>query len=259
MRRYLGVVLAAARRAVRTHREAVAFRRADQRFAPALEPALSIEGFTRPIELSLLYHLALLGEGPGEVVEIGSYLGRSTVVLAQAVADAGGGQVVAVDPHTGALGVGEPRTTDQEFLGNIERFGLDRHVELMHATSVEAAQQWQGGSVRMLFVDGWHSYEAVIEDVTAWAPFLSPAATVVFYDYPHPGVRAAIQRFNDDGVIGGARLIVGKMIAFAPKGLVSVVPSPPGAAMLARLGDLGFALAFRWKRDTVPDEMKQYE
>jgi predicted O-methyltransferase YrrM len=259
MRRYPGAVLTAARRTVRTYREAVAFRRADQRFAPALAPALSIEGFTRPIELSLLYHLALLGQGPGEVVEIGSYLGRSTVVLAQAVADAGMGQVVAVDPHTGALGIGPPRATDQEFRRNIARCGLDQHVKLVHATSVDAAKQWRGGSVRMLFVDGWHSYEAVIEDVIAWAPFLTPAATVVFDDYPHPAVRAAIQRLNADDVIGGAQLIVGKMIAFGPKPLVSAVPSPPGAAMLARLGDLGFALAFRWKRNTVPDEMKQYE
>src|SRR5215210_8228139 len=104
MRRYPAALLSAARGGVRRRREAVAFRRADERFPRALEPALSIEGFTRPIELSLLYHLALLGEGPGEVVEIGSYLGRSTVILARAVADAGGGRVVAVDPHQGELG-----------------------------------------------------------------------------------------------------------------------------------------------------------
>ena len=249
-------MLSAARRTVRRQREAVAFRRADERFSGALEAALSIQGFTRPIELSLLYHLALLGRDPGDVVEIGSYLGRSTVVLARAVADAGLGRVVAVDPHKGALGWGEPRETDKEFLTNIAASGVDEHVDLMQATSVEAARQWGGGSVRMLFVDGWHSYEAVMEDVLAWAPFLTPAPVVVFDDYPDPGVRAAIQRLNDDGVVGGAQMIVGKMIAFAPKPLASAVPLPPGASMLARMGDLGYALSFRWKKDHVPEEMK---
>jgi methyltransferase family protein len=182
VRRYPAAVLSAERRTVRKRREALAFRGADPRFSRALENALSIEGFSRPIELSLLYHLALLGRGPGEVVEIGSYLGRSTVVLAQALADSGGGRVVAVDPHK----------------------------------------------------------------------VLTAEPTVVFDDYHHPPVRAAIQPLNADGVLGGAQLIVGKMIAFAPKALASAVPAPPGAATLACMGDLGYALSFGGSRTTCP-------
>ena len=141
MSRSPAAVLSAARRTVRKRREAAAFRSADDRFYRALEPALSIEGFSRPVELSLLYHLALLGDGPGEVVELGSYLGRSTVVLARAVADAGRGPVVAVDPHKGALGWGTPRDTGKEFLANVERAGVADHVTLMQTTSVEAARR----------------------------------------------------------------------------------------------------------------------
>src|SRR5262249_39321792 len=59
------------RRLIRERRQAIALRRADERFSRALEQASSIPGYTRPVELSLLYHLALLGQGPGEVVEIG--------------------------------------------------------------------------------------------------------------------------------------------------------------------------------------------
>jgi predicted O-methyltransferase YrrM len=251
--------VSALRRRIRLYRDEVALRRADERFSPALELALTIEGFTSPVELSLLYHLALLSEGPGEVVELGSYLGRSTVVLAKGVADAGTGQVVAVDPHTSALGIGNPRATDEDFVRNMERCRVAGHVEMMRMTSAQAASRWRGDRVRMLFVDAWHSYDAVLEDVTGWAPFLTPRAAVVFDDYPHPEVRAAVRRLVADRVVGGTQLIVGKMIAFAPKPLASAVPCPPGASMLPRLGGLGFSLAFRWKQDAVPPEMRQFD
>jgi len=238
------------RRMLGKRREARVLRRSDGRFPRAVEPAVSIEGFTSMTELSLLYHLSLLGEGPGAVVEIGSYLGRSTVVLARAVADAGRGRVVAVDPHTSALGFGEQRATDVEFAANVASAGVADRVETMKMTSVEAARQWQRGEVRLLFVDGWHSYAAVVEDVSSWAGALTPDATVVFDDYNHPGVRAAVRRLERDGLIGGTQLIVGKMTAFAPQPLIRRVPYPLGAALLPRLGDLGYSIAFRGK---VPD------
>jgi predicted O-methyltransferase YrrM len=238
---------ARARRSIGAYREQHVLRRSDPRFARALEPAVEIEGFTSAAELSLLYHLALLGPGPGDVVEIGSYLGRSTVVLARALADAGSGTLVAVDPHTSALGFGDERATDREFLENVERTGVAERVQMLKMTSVEAAHGWRGGPVRMLFVDGWHSYAAVIDDVIAWRGHLTADATVVFDDYPHPGVRAAVAKLIADRVITGRQLIVGKMTALAPRSLVAGVPYPPGAVALARLGRLGYAIAFRGK------------
>src|SRR5262249_6329367 len=112
------------------------------------------------------------------------------------------------------------------------------------ATSVEGARRWRGDPVRMLFIDATHSYEAVMEDVRAWAPFLAPSPTVVFDDYQHAGVRAAIDRLHADRVIGDPQLFVGKMIAFAPRRLASAVPAPPGASLLARTGRLGYAISF---------------
>ena len=87
----IGLHLSAALEGVRTgfdaYRERLVQEGSDPRFEHALELATQIEGFTTPIELSALYHLALAAPAPGRVVEIGSYLGRSTVVLARAAAD----------------------------------------------------------------------------------------------------------------------------------------------------------------------------
>jgi predicted O-methyltransferase YrrM len=235
------------RKAARRYREDYALHRSDPRFGQALDLALDVDGFTDPIELSLLYHLTLAAE-TGAVVEIGSYLGRSTIVLASAARDTGRHSVAAVDPHMGELGIqGEDlRDTRGEFLRNIERAGVARNVRLLHTTSVEAARHWDGGSVSLLFVDGLHTREAVLDDVGSWAEFLAPTATVVFDDFlPFAGVRSAVRELRSDGIVRGMGLIVGKMAAFGPANVMRAVPAPPGARILSRLGDRTLNLAIK--------------
>jgi predicted O-methyltransferase YrrM len=235
------------RKAARRYREEYALKRSDPAFGRALDSALEIDGFTSPVELSLLYHLALATEA-GAVVEVGSYLGRSTVVLARAAADRGRGPVVAVDPHQGELGVAntKPRDTKAEFLQNLERAGVGSHVRMMQMTAAEAASRWDGDGVGLLFVDGLHTREAVLEDTRGWVPFLMPDACVVFDDFlSSKGVRTAVRELRSDGSVRGSGLIVGKMAAFGPARLTRAVPAPPGARLLPRLGERPLDAAIR--------------
>lgn len=125
---------------------------------------------------------------PTTVVEIGSYLGRSTVFFALILRQLGiPGQVVAVDPHTGDRQQLEGLSADR--LPSFELFqqhcraaGVEDLVNPRVATSVVAAARW-AGPIDVLFVDGWHSYDAVISDGEAWLPHLSPDGVVVFDDY----------------------------------------------------------------------------
>jgi predicted O-methyltransferase YrrM len=228
-----------ARTRLRSWRDRRVLDRADPGFGAALDAVRDIEGFTSAVELSLLYHLAAAG-GPGKIVEIGSYLGRSTIVMAHAARAAGSPPVVAVDPHTRALGYEgeEPFDTRAQFEANVERAGVRDMVRLEHALSTEAAERWDGGGVRLLFVDGWHSHEAVLADVHAWAPYLLDGAAVVFDDFlPSPGVRSAVHELTGEGVLQGRRVIVGKMTAFAPPTVLDTVPTPLGAGALGKLPD----------------------
>ena len=221
------------------YRERLVIARSDERFSAALAAAQAIEGFTTPTELSLLYHLALHARSEGRVVEIGSYLGRSTVVLARACADAGAPPVVAVDPHTAALGIEgrPPRDTKGDFLANMEQAGVADHVQLHHATSVEAATRWEGEPIRMEFVDGWHSREAVLEDVRSWASWYAPGVCVVFDDFMvSDGIRQAVRELQAEKVLPERGVIVGKMAAFGPPDVLEQVPVPPGGRLLGRLG-----------------------
>ncbi len=212
-------------------------------FAEAWARAEKITGYTTRPELSLLYHGALVTPDPGIIVEIGSYLGRSTVVLASAVADSGRGRVVAVDPHTRALGIPElpEYDTKAEFLANLADAGVSEHVELKHTYSVAAAAEWDGEPIRLHFVDGWHSREAVVEDVSHWAQFLTADALVVFDDYMvYDEVRKGVQDLHEAGTLRRDGVVVGKMAAFGPPAVLEQLPIPPGGRLIGRMvGRLG--------------------
>jgi len=236
----VSAAFAGLRAALDAYREQIVLGHAEPRFRAALERAAPVEGFTTPGELSLLYHLAVAATGPGRVVEIGSYLGRSTIVLASAVADTNREPVVAIDPHTAALMIEglPPRDTRNEFLANLTTAGVREHVELIRDYSVRAAAVYDGTPIRLHFVDGWHTREAVLEDVGEWAQWFTPDAVAVFDDYlTSDGVRQAVRELQADGILRREGVVVGKMAAFGPPELLAAAPAPPGGRALMRLGD----------------------
>src|SRR5439155_21082440 len=112
--------------------------------------------------------------GPGaRVVEIGSFRGRSTIVLARAApADA---EVVAIDPYVGSdRGPQEiaarPSLGEADlaaFRANLERFGVAGRVRHVRAPSQDALEAVEG-AVDLLYVDGAHRYRPARADLQRW-------------------------------------------------------------------------------------------
>ena len=143
-----------------------------------------------------LYSIAEMTPGKGDIVEIGSCFGRSTIFLAAGARHSDHGTVWAIDPHTGDIAWDLGRVSTYEvFLRNIRKFGVENRVKPLKMTSKEAAQTWNGAPIRILFIDGWHSYDAVTEDILLWFPHVISGGLIVFDDYPNPefpGVRQAV-------------------------------------------------------------------
>lgn len=146
-----------------------------------------------------LFDLARGGDARGDIVEIGSAFGRSTVALALGVRARGGGKVYGVDPHTGGTGLVErygplARTFSSlgPFLQNIVRFGLQDIIVPIALRSDEAAALWPGGPIRLLFIDGWHDYDACRRDILSWGRWVAPGGILVIHDYDWPEVRRAV-------------------------------------------------------------------
>jgi hypothetical protein len=137
------------------------------------------------------------------VVEIGSWKGRATIVLASGLRARGGGSVYAIDPHadTALHAANGEESTYDSFLANVRTAEVESYVRSVRARSAEARSRFADRSVDMLFVDGSHEYEDVLRDIDDWTPALQDVATVGFHDIVgYPGVtRALHERVLRDG------------------------------------------------------------
>jgi glycosyltransferase involved in cell wall biosynthesis len=165
-----------------------------------------IEGFIEPQEGFALYHWAKEGPGQGAVVEIGSLMGRSTCWLASGVRIAHREKVVAVDHFRGSpehqkgashavARIAESGSTLSAFLANVDRFGLRDWVEVRVGSSLEVGSAWRG-PIRLLFIDGDHSYDATAKDVETWSKYVVNDGIMAFHDVDFwPGVTQFYREF----------------------------------------------------------------
>lgn len=139
------------------------------------------------------HELARLAAGK-RVLEIGSYCGRSTICLAQTAAS-----VTCIDPHDGRA-TSDVRDTWGEFHDNIRAAGMEGKVRAHRGTTLEVLpgldEQYD-----LVFIDGDHSYRAVLLDYAHATSKLAPDGLIAFHDYHHvdPGVMAAVHTVLSDG------------------------------------------------------------
>ncbi len=151
----------------------------------------SVDGFLDPIEGYALLLLAEFGPGVGSIVEIGSYAGRSTCYLARGAKRAHREKVAAIDHFQGSPehqrgGANESAYVLRGdlfalFLENLKKADLDDWVRPLRQSSAEAVAGWSH-PVRLLFIDGDHSYEASRRDFESWSRWLAPQGLAVFHD-----------------------------------------------------------------------------
>ncbi len=151
----------------------------------------SIPGMISPKSGQLLYTMCYMQCLKGDVVEIGSWQGRSTSFLARAVNNSQNGTFYAIDHFKGNVGkenfyvVDKSDLSDLEnnFLSNIERIGLSDSVQLLNMPNEQAEQEIRNINIRFLFIDGDHTKKGVEKDIELFFPKLMPGSIVVFDDF----------------------------------------------------------------------------
>lgn len=137
--------------------------------------------------------------GPGaRIVEIGSYHGRSAIVLASAAVD--GVEVVAIDPHGGNdrgpqqyEGELEHGQRDHEtFVENITRAGVIERIRHVRKASQDATGDVPG-DIELVYIDGAHRYHPAKADIERWGSKVTPGGTLLIHDtFSSVGVTLAI-------------------------------------------------------------------
>jgi len=180
----------------------------------------------------------------GDIVEIGSWWGKSAFVLSRLAQCFGIGKLLCVDPWS------NEHLIQNDEKGLVDRVPIDADeaftvfqlnllpysqgvVNVLRLPSVEAAAQYRGnrsvatpvfgdttysGRIAVLHIDGNHAYANVRSDMSAWSDLVVPGGWIVVDDYIWPygdGPRKAgdeflfdrVQRIDCSFVMGSALFI----------------------------------------------------
>jgi len=119
------------------------------------------------IDQQMLLYWLIRGSKPKICVEIGTHRGSTALYLAHALYDNGLGKLITCDPYD----YGQDDTFKQiPELNNFIEFRKQRGNEL------------DVDNIDFLFIDGFHEYEAVRDEILYLFPRLSSEAIVVFHD-----------------------------------------------------------------------------
>jgi MMP 1-O-methyltransferase len=144
-----------------------------------------VHGHLEENEARFLGMLAACVPARGAIVEIGSFKGKSTVMLARVAAHYDLGPVTAIDPHNSPILLNQQAdpgaSSYQDFLHSIQAAGVTQHVESHVAYSTKVATAWNQ-PIRILWIDGDHSYEGARTDLDGFLPHLVPFGVLAFHD-----------------------------------------------------------------------------
>ncbi|WP_404332366.1 class I SAM-dependent methyltransferase [Mesobacillus maritimus] len=152
----------------------------------------SVSGWLSTAEQTALLHLpALVDHLEGEIVEIGSFKGKSTVALGLGSKWISERKrtIFAIDPF---VSNGYYADYFNEFQNNILYYRLVNYVTPIKKFSHEAINDCPE-HIAALFVDGDQNYSGVKKDIELFAPRVVGGGFIAFHDYTiYPDVRRAV-------------------------------------------------------------------
>ena len=161
-------------------------------FLQNLSELEKIEGLLHPLEGFALYWLARHWPGNGYVVEIGSFNGKSTSYLARGMKAGAGGRLAAVDHFHGSpehqprgthpdKDIAAEGSTLEAFKRNIAAAGVSDLVDVHVGACADIGANWRE-PIRLLFIEGDHSYEASSQDFLVWSAWVAIHGILVLHD-----------------------------------------------------------------------------
>lgn len=162
--------------------------------------AEQVQGFMPADEGRTLYEAALRYLNGGVGVEIGTYCGKSALMLGAAAAQTDS-VLFTIDHHHGSeehqagwefhdaslvdevTGLFE---TLPIFRRTLDAAGIDDHVVAIVGKSPVVARGWRS-PLQFLFIDGGHTEAAAQRDFDGWVKWVAPGAALVIHDvFPNP-------------------------------------------------------------------------
>lgn len=151
----------------------------------------NVDGWLLDAEAEALFNVSKNCKGRGEMVEIGSWKGKSTICLAKGSKQGSKKKIYAIDPHKGSPEHKEKYgkiDTFEEFKKNIQNANVNNMVIPLIKTSEQIAKNFDK-PVEFIFIDGAHDYKSVKLDFELWFPKVINKGVMAFHDstcFPGP-------------------------------------------------------------------------
>lgn len=165
------------------------------------ENIIDVAGMLTDEQGKFLFTIAFAQSIKGDIIEIGSWQGKSTIYLAEGAKQSKNGAVYAIDHFKGNPGSASGYKINKDdlsdlkdsFLANIKKAGVSDTVKLLDINSREAAGILKNQKIeaRLLFIDGNHSYEGIKNDFDNYFDLVSDGGIIILDDY----------RKDSDGVV----------------------------------------------------------
>ena len=157
------------------------------RFDEVFSSIADVNGWMTRAQAERLWQRSAELDPGSRIVEIGSYHGRSAIVLATAAAD--GVEITAIDPHGGTdrgpweyEGDFDEGQRDHEiFMRNLERALVRDRVVHVRKLSQDALDDVAGG-VQLLYIDGAHRFRPALADLMQWSPKVAKGGVMLIHD-----------------------------------------------------------------------------
>jgi len=162
-----------------------------------LKRSARIPGWTRNEEAAELSRISFSLPDGCIIVEVGSFLGSGTILLAGPRQMRGSGQVHCVDPfdcsgdsfsipyYNGILSALGGGSLPDHFSENVRQAGLSDWIEVHRGRATEVAEKWTA-PIDMLFLDGDQSRVGAWQAYESWSPFLKAGGVIALHN-SHPG------------------------------------------------------------------------
>lgn len=171
-----------------------------------------IPGMIKDVNGERLFLLAISQTLKGDIVEIGSWQGKSTSFLAKSIEINKNGKVYAIDHFKGnskktkfdlnyKVNKNDLSDLKNNFTNNMSKLRLNQNIKLLNMKSKDAVNilKTEKVKIRFLFIDGLHTYEGVKTDFELFYPLVLKGGIIVFDDYSNSC--DGVKRFIDEIIL----------------------------------------------------------
>lgn len=155
-------------------------------------------------QIGLFLHGLIYAIQPEVIVELGTWYGYTSIVMALAAKEISHRKGRNYTPHITTIDaygewVDRPRDKHHPKIDDViqflKRYNVREYVTPLKGVAAKAAMDWEGSNIDLLFFDADHSYCGLTEEYYSWSPHVKQHGIMLFHDYYR---QAGVRRFIEE-------------------------------------------------------------